>query len=86
MKRRDFIKKAGLASAAVFAVPYILPSGRLFARTGSRKVNHVVFCLFAGGIRNIKSVQQGQSNLMVNMLLILNWKLVLNLKMVRRKQ
>mgnify|MGYP001099846300 CR=1 FL=1 len=68
MKRRDFIKKAGLASAAAFVAPYILPSGRLFARTGTRKVNHVVFCLFAGGIRNIESVNQGESNLMVNML------------------
>ncbi len=68
MKRRDFIKNAGVASAAAFAVPYILPSGRLFAATGSRKVNHVVFCMFAGGVRNIETVHQGESNLMTNML------------------
>ena len=36
-------------------MPYILPGGRLFARTASRRVNHVVFCLFAGGVRNIES-------------------------------
>lgn len=68
MKRRDFIKKAGIATASAFVMPYILPSGRLFAATGSRKVNHVVFCLFAGGVRNIESVHQGESNLMTNML------------------
>lgn len=68
MKRRDFIKKVGIASAGAFVVPYILPSGRLFAATGSRKVNHVVLCLFAGGVRNIESVKQGQSNLMSTML------------------
>ena len=68
MKRRSFLKKVGVAAAGAFAVPYILPSGRLFAATGSRKVNHVVFCLYAGGVRNIESVHQNQSNLMVNML------------------
>lgn len=68
MKRRDFIKKAGVATASAFAIPYLLPSGRLFAATGNRKVNHVVFCLFAGGVRNIESVKQEESNLMVNML------------------
>lgn len=68
MKRREFIKKAGIATVGAFTVPYILPSGRLYAATGNRKVNHVVFCLFAGGIRNIESVHQGQSNLMINTL------------------
>lgn len=68
MKRKDFIRKAGLAAAGSFVVPYILPSGRLFAATGSRKVNHVVFCLFAGGVRNIESMQKAEGNLMPNML------------------
>lgn len=64
MKRSDFIKKLGLAAAGVVAAPYILPSGRLFAATGSRVVNHVVVCLFAGGVRNLESVQKMDGNLM----------------------
>ncbi len=58
MKRREFIKKATLTSAGALVAPYILPSGRLFAPTGARKVNHVVFVLFGGGIRNQESVGQ----------------------------
>ncbi len=58
MKRRDFIKKAGLTTAGVFAAPYILPSGMLFAPTGTRLANHVVFVLFGGGIRNQEAVKQ----------------------------
>ena len=58
MKRRNFIKKAGLAAAGITGVPYILPTGRLFAATGNRVVNHVVYVLFAGGIRNQESVGQ----------------------------
>lgn len=58
MKRREFIKKASLTTAGAFVAPYILPSGRLFAPSGARKVNHVVFVLFGGGIRNQESVQQ----------------------------
>ena len=66
-----------MTTAATLAVPYILPSGRLFAATGSRVVNHVVFVLFAGGIRNQESVDmqylanQGlptEGNIMQNML------------------
>lgn len=68
MKRREFLKKAGLTAAGSLVAPYILPSGRLFAATGTRKVNHVVFCMLAGGIRNIESVHQNQSNLMSTML------------------
>ena len=73
MKRRSFIKKAGLTAAA----PFILPSGRLFAATGARVVNHVVFVLFAGGIRQQESVDQlyltnqgftTEGNIMNNML------------------
>ncbi len=58
MNRRKFIKNAGLITAGTLAAPYILPTGRLFAATGARKVNHVVFILFAGGIRNQESVKK----------------------------
>lgn len=50
-------------------MPYILPSGRLFAATGSRIANHVVFCMFAGGVRNLESMHKADGNLMPNMLL-----------------
>jgi len=69
MKRRGFIKKATAATAGAFAVPYILPSGRLFAASGARVVDHVVFCLFAGGVRNLESVHKADGNLMPNTLL-----------------
>src|SRR5882757_2321933 len=68
MQRRAFIKGAGLATIGAFAAPYILPSGRLFAATGARKANHVVFCLYAGGVRNLESVQMQDGNLMPAML------------------
>lgn len=67
MKRREFLRKSAIASAGAFAAPYILPSGRLFAATGMRKVNHVVFCLYAGGVRNLESVHMNDGNLMRNM-------------------
>jgi hypothetical protein len=59
MKRREFLKVTGMASASALSMPFILPSGRVFARSGSRLANHVVFVLFAGGIRNQESVYQG---------------------------
>ncbi len=68
MKRRNFLKTTGLAAAGVIAAPYILPSGRLFAASGNRKANHVVFCLFAGGVRNFESIQKAEGNIMPNML------------------
>ncbi|MBR9922732.1 MAG: hypothetical protein GYB31_18025 [Bacteroidetes bacterium] len=77
MKRRSFLKKAALTTAGSLSVPFILPSGRLFAATGERVVNHVVFVLFGGGIRNQESVDmqylanQGlatEGNIMQNML------------------
>lgn len=68
MQRRSFIKKAALATAGAFVAPYILPSGRLFAASGMRRVNHVVFLLFAGGVRNMESVQMNDGNLMPNLL------------------
>lgn len=68
MKRRDFIKKTALVTAGTIGMPYILPTGRLFAATGSRLANHVVFCLFAGGVRNFESVHKADGNLMRNTL------------------
>lgn len=68
MRRRGFIKKATAATAVAFAVPYLLPSGRLFAATGARVVNHVVFCLFAGGVRNLETMHKADGNLMPNTL------------------
>jgi hypothetical protein len=68
MKRSEFLKTLGLATAGAIASPYILPSGRLFASTASRAVNHVVVCLFAGGVRNFESVQMIDGNLMPSML------------------
>ena len=62
--RREFLKKVSLATAGAFLAPTILPSGRLFAATGTRKANHVVFCLFAGGVRQFESLQQAEGNLM----------------------
>ena len=58
MKRRSFIKKSSLASAAVISVPFILPSGRLFAASGMRMADHVVLVAFAGGVRQQESILQ----------------------------
>ncbi|MFK7924217.1 MAG: hypothetical protein AB8H47_19820 [Bacteroidia bacterium] len=57
MNRRQFIKNSA-AAAGMLSMPYLLPSGRLFARTNDRKANHVVLVLFAGGIRQQESVLQ----------------------------
>ena len=62
MQRRKFIKKTGWASAGIIAAPYILPTGRLFASTGTRLSDHVVFLLFGGGLRNQESVKQQYLN------------------------
>ncbi len=59
MKRRDFIKKTGLTVAGTIVAPYILPSGRLFAQTGTPKADHVVLLMFAGGVRNQETIGQG---------------------------
>lgn len=64
VSRRDFIKQTAFATAGAFLAPTILPSGRLFAATGSAKAGHVVFCLFAGGVRQLESIQQADGNLM----------------------
>ena len=57
MKRRKFIKNSILGST-VLTMPFILPSGRLFASTGSAMADHVVFVAFAGGVRQQESVLQ----------------------------
>ncbi|HAF46259.1 MAG TPA: hypothetical protein DCG83_01105 [Cryomorphaceae bacterium] len=67
MDRRSFLKKSALGTAG-FAIPTILPTGSLFAATGSRRVNHVVFCLFAGGVRNVETIFKNEGNLMPAMI------------------
>lgn len=57
MKRRQFFKTSLLGTAAVSA-PFILPSGRLFAKTQDLKAQHVVLVIFGGGIRQQESVLQ----------------------------
>jgi hypothetical protein len=78
MKRRSFIKKGALAAAGTITVPYILPSGILNAQTTAPLADHVVFVLFAGGVRQQEAVLQRyladsqneniEGNIMYNML------------------
>lgn len=58
MKRRSFLKKAAATAASSVVVPYILPSGRLFAQSGTRMADHVVFVMFAGGVRQQEAMLQ----------------------------
>ena len=67
MNRRKFINKTGVFLAAA-SVPTILPTGTLFAKTATPVVKHVVFCLFAGGIRTWESINFKDGNLMPNTL------------------
>lgn len=67
-----------MTTGAIISAPYILPSGRLFASSGARVANHVIYVLFAGGIRHQESVGQqyianqgtftAEGNIMNNML------------------
>jgi hypothetical protein len=78
MNRRNFLKKAAKATAGAVILPYILPTGRLFAATGAQRAPHVVFVMFAGGVRQQESVLQryladsqqfnSEGNIMYNML------------------
>ncbi len=68
INRRKFIQQSLLATGSAIVAPYILPSGRLFAKTGTRLANHVVVALYAGGVRNRESVHQNDGNLMPNLL------------------
>ena len=45
MKRREFVIKSATLAAGGMVLPYILPSGRLFARTNAPKADHVVFVI-----------------------------------------
>lgn len=58
MKRKEFLTKAGLAAGAAVGAPYILPTGRLFARTNAPLAEHVVLVMFAGGVRQQESILQ----------------------------
>lgn len=58
MKRKEFIKKTTLTAAGTLVFPYLLPSGRLFAKTGAPMAEHVVYVLFAGGVRHQESILQ----------------------------
>jgi len=58
MKRKEFIQKAGLLAAGGVAAPYLLPSGRLFARSNTPLADHVVLVMFAGGVRQQEAVLQ----------------------------
>lgn len=70
MNRRKFIRNIGTAAVGASLAPYILPSGRLFAQTGSQMAKHVVYVMFAGGVRQQESIlkdylaqSQGLSNI-----------------------
>lgn len=55
MKRRAFLKSA-TAAVGGLAMPYLLPSGRLLARTQDVKAQHVILVLFAGGVRQQEAI------------------------------
>jgi hypothetical protein len=58
MKRRDFIKKGSLLAGGMAGFPYLLPSGIINAQTSPPMAEHVVFVLFAGGVRQQEAVLQ----------------------------
>ena len=58
MKRRDFVKKTAALAAGSVVLPYILPSGSLFAQTNAPLAEHVVYVLFGGGLRQQDSILQ----------------------------
>ncbi len=78
MDRRKFIKRSALAAGGVIGMPYILPSGLLNAQTTPAMSEHVVFVLFAGGVRQQEAVlkrylagsqnENIEGNIMYNML------------------
>ncbi len=78
MNRREFIKKTGIAAAGSIAFPNIVRSG-IMAKTRAAMAPHVVYVLFAGGVRQQEAVEQlylaqsqnvpdAEGNIMYNML------------------
>jgi hypothetical protein len=45
MKRREFVKKAATLTAGSLVMPYLLPTGRLFAKTNAPLAEHVVYVI-----------------------------------------
>ncbi|MBK7426661.1 MAG: hypothetical protein IPI60_06360 [Saprospiraceae bacterium] len=78
MNRRKFIRQAGTVIGGTLASPYIMPSGLMSMSTTAPMAEHVVFVLFAGGVRQQESVLQQylagsqnenvEGNIMYNML------------------
>ncbi len=58
MKRRDFIKKSAGAGIYSAAFPWIVPSKTVFGSMPPPMAEHVVFVLFAGGVRQQEAVLQ----------------------------
>ncbi len=58
MKRRSFIKTITAGAIGALGMPYLLPSGRLFAKTNGMLADHVVLVMFAGGVRQQESILQ----------------------------
>ena len=58
MKRREFVKKAATLTAGSLVMPYLLPSGRLFAKTNAPLAEHVDYVIFGGGLRQPDSILQ----------------------------
>ncbi len=58
MKRREFVKKAAVVTTGSIVLPYLLPSGSLFARTNAPLADHVVYVIFGGGLRQQDSILQ----------------------------
>lgn len=63
MTRKEFI----LNMAKLSTLPFILPSCSLNLDK-QKKIEHVVFCLIAGGLRNFETILKKEGNLMPNLL------------------
>ena len=78
MNRRKFIRNSALAATGSIGMPFLLPSGLLFAQQAPMMAKHVVFVQFAGGLRQQESVlqrylagsqnEQVEGNIMYNLL------------------